>query len=366
MQHVVVVGCGIVGAAIAYTLSQFPQLRVIVLDQQPPAQDSTGAALGVLMGAISQKRQGQNLRLRLRGIELYDTWVPQLEEVTGRTILYNRQGILRLCYVGDDLALWQQLADLRQQQGLALHLWDRAELAVNYPQLNLESVIGAVYAPGDRQIDPTAVTLALVAAAQQRGVEFHFDAPVTRVITMADRCTQVFAATGAGWAADWLVIAAGLGSTSLTAALQQPVAIHPVVGQAARIRLPKPLGNPERQPVITGADVHLIPLGLTDYWVGATVEMPTDLASPIASEEAWAEVWQRAIALCPALTQAVILQRWTGLRPRPQGRPAPVIERLPGYRNVILASGHYRNGVLLAPATAERVSELIQGGSKVL
>ncbi len=360
MQQVVVVGCGIVGAAIAYTLSQFPQLRVTVLDQQPPAQASTGAALGVLMGAISQKRQGQNLRLRLRSIQLYDSWVPQLEEMTGRTILYNRQGILRLCYVGDDLALWQQLADLRQQQGLALHLWDRAELAVNYPQLNLESVIGAVYAPSDRQVDPTAVTLALVAAAQQQGVAFHFDAPVTQAITIADRCIQVLTATGAEWATDWLVIAAGLGSTALTTTLQQPVAIHPVLGQAARIRLPTPLGNPAPHPVITGADVHLIPLGATDYWVGATVEMPNDLAAPIANEAAWAEVWQRAIALCPVLTQAMILQRWAGLRPRPQGRPAPVIEHLPGYRNVILASGHYRNGVLLAPATAERVSALIQ------
>jgi glycine/D-amino acid oxidase-like deaminating enzyme len=74
------------------------------------------------------------------------------------------------------------------------------------------------------------------------------------------------------------------------------------------------------------------------------------------------EVRRQAIAFCPDLADGEILRSWSGKRPRPEGRPAPIIEALAGYNNVILATGHYRNGVLLAPATAVIVREMIAGG----
>jgi glycine/D-amino acid oxidase-like deaminating enzyme len=371
MQRVVVVGCGVVGAAIAYTLSQAQDLTVTVLDQQPPAQAASGAALGVLMGVISRKLKGNNLQMRLRGLQLYDEWIPQLEKITGWQFLYNRQGILRLCFEDEDLGVWARLAAIRQQQGLELRLYDRAELVSAYPYLNLERVIGAVYSPGDRQVDPVALTLALAEAAQQQGVTFQLNARVTDITTQfvdqAQMATQVQTAI-ATFACDWLVIAAGLGSTSLTASLQHSVELQPVLGQAIRLRLPTSAGlesasNLVLPPVITGEDIHLVPLGNAEYWLGATVEMPIGESVPQANEVAWQEVWQKAIALYPALEHATKLQQWSGLRPRPIGRPAPIIEKLPGYHNVLLATGHYRNGVLLAPATAEKIYTLIRNYS---
>lgn len=79
MTHVVVVGCGVVGAAIAYELSQFPDLSITVLDRQPPAQAATGAALGVLMGVISQKVKGNAWRMRQASLQRYETLIPELE-----------------------------------------------------------------------------------------------------------------------------------------------------------------------------------------------------------------------------------------------------------------------------------------------
>ena len=67
----------------------------------------------------------------------------------------------------------------------------------------------------------------------------------------------------------------------------------------------------------------------------------------------------KAIAFCPELKQATILKTWSGKRPRPEGIPAPIIEKLTGYSNVLLATAHYRNGVLLAPATALEVARLL-------
>lgn len=366
MTHVVIVGCGIVGAAIAYELSQVEGLMVTVIDRQQPAHAATGAALGVLMAVISQKTKGNNLRMRLAGIERYNAWVPALEAITGQAILFNQQGILRLCFEGESLDGWHKLAEIRRSQGFQLEMLDRAQLAA-YPQLNLERVIAAVYSPCDRQVDPTALTQALVAAATQRGVTFQFDTavievePCDRAAPLSEeplqQCQQVHTTSGS-LITDWLVIAAGLGSTPLTASLQRPVDIRPVLGQAIHVRLPHPLET-SLQPVITGEDVHIVPLGQGDYWIGATVEFPDAASLPTADSTALDQVMQQAIAFYPALAKATIVRAWSGLRPRPEGRPAPIVEPLPGYRNVLLATGHYRNGVLLAPATAATIRQLI-------
>lgn len=359
-MQVAIIGCGVVGAAITYELSQVPELKVTVLDAQRPAQACTGAALGVLMAAISQKPKGNNLRMRLFGIQQYNEWVPQLEALTGRRILFNRQGILRLCFEDENLEAWRSLASLRASQGWQLEICDRAYLSAHYPHLNLNGIIGAVYSPHDRQIDPTVITLALIEAAQHNGVICKFDTPVTGIQPDG---SQLHTPAGS-LATDQVVIAAGLGTTPLTSQLQQPVDIRPVLGQAVRIKVPHPLGHPTLQPVITGHDVHLVPLDNQEYWIGATVEFPPDPQSLTPTPVALEEMMQQAIALCPALKHATRLHQWQGLRPRPEGRPAPIIEQLPGYPNVILAAGHYRNGVLLAPATAKKVKDMILGNGE--
>jgi len=133
MSRVAIIGCGVVGAAIAYQLSHHSGLEVMVFDQAEPAQQATGAALGVLMGAISQKARGRNLNMRLDSIQIYEQWVPILEAITGQTIWYNRQGILRLCFEQKNLDDWRSLAVIRQQQGWELQLYDRAHLQQQYP-----------------------------------------------------------------------------------------------------------------------------------------------------------------------------------------------------------------------------------------
>lgn len=362
MTRVVVVGCGVVGAAIAYELSQVPGLTITVLEQQQPAQGSTGAALGVLMGAISQKVKGNNLRMRLASIQRYDTWIPELEAVTGQSILYNRQGILRLCFDASELDFWRSLVDIRQKQGWRLNLCDRTELIANYPHINLERVVGAVYSPQDRQVDPAALTRALVAGAQKNGVTFHFNERVlaagTATTGNGQQCLTVETETRT-FPVDWLVIAAGLGSTPLTAHLRSPVEVRPVLGQAVQLKLSTALGHPHHQPMITGEDTHIVPLGQGEYWVGATVEGVGLATAPAPDAAALDDVMQRAIALCPALADGTRIRTWSGLRPRPEGRPAPIIEKLAGYENVLLATGHYRNGILLAPATSDRIRQMI-------
>jgi glycine oxidase len=364
MNHVAVIGCGVIGAAIAYELSLVSGLKITVLDRHAPAQGATGAALGVLMGAISKKVKGRSWQLRCTSMQRYDTLIPELESLTGRQIPFNRNGIVMLCFVEEDLASWEQLVNTRRSQGWQLELWDAAQVQSNCPQLNPEKIISAIYSPQDRQVDPSALTQALVAAAECNGVTFKFGVAVEGVnstppdASTLRRCQQIHTTAGP-LDIDWLVVASGLGATGLTTSLEQPVDIRPVLGQALHLRVDRPLSHPEFQPVITGDDVHIVPVGEREYWVGATVEFP-DRAGEVIAESALLEnVRQQAIAFCPGLAEATILRTWSGKRPRPEGRPAPIIGQLPGYTNVLLATGHYRNGVLLAPATAQAIREAI-------
>lgn len=111
--------------------------------------------------------------------------------------------------------------------------------------------------------------------------------------------------------------------------------------------------------MITGDDVHIVPVNSGDYWVGATVEFPLNGQEIQPNEELLESVKQQAVTYCPDLANATTIRTWSGLRPRPEGRPAPIIGKMSGFKNVLLATGHYRNGVLLAPATASAIREMI-------
>lgn len=181
MSHVAVVGCGVVGAAIAYELSLVSGLDITVFDQYAPAQGATGAALGVLMGAISKKVKGRSWQLRQSTMQRYETLIPELESLTGHQIPFNSNGIVMLCFVDEDLGSWEQLAETRRSQGWQLEIWDTAQVQSNCPQLNSETIINAIYSPQDRQVDPSALTQALVAAAECNGVTFKFGVTVEGV-----------------------------------------------------------------------------------------------------------------------------------------------------------------------------------------
>ncbi|QDZ38897.1 FAD-binding oxidoreductase [Euhalothece natronophila Z-M001] len=353
MKRIMIVGGGIVGATIAYELSKNSEFQITIIDKDVPAQASTGAALGLLFGVISQKKQGRAWELREISLRRYSQLLVELQEQTGETIPHL-QGLIHLCFSPEEMAKWQELASLREQQGWQLELWNQSQLQAACPTLNTSQMVGAVYSPQDLQVNPQALTTTLLKAAEQNGVTLSWETEATAVSVTEngdDKHSHTVHTNQGDWEVDHLIIAAGLGSFPLTQHLKKPLPLTPVLGQAMRVRLNNDNGLSS---VVTGNDVHLIPLGKNEYWVGATVEFPEQpLVDPLD------KVWEQACSYYPALAEAEILETWSGERPRPSQQAAPVIEYLEGYDNVILATGHYRNGVLLAPATATKVKELL-------
>ncbi len=365
MTNITIIGCGVVGATIAYELSLLPDVQITLIDRALPASGSTGAALGVLMGVISQKTKGRAWQLRETSLKRYETLIPELEALTGINIPYNRQGILKLLFAEADLEKSLQLIEKRALQGWKLEIWDRDCLQQKCPQIQLNNVIAALYSPDDRQINPTILTQALVAGARKHGVDCRFGVEIGEIAIERDsggdlsHCTQIEVSNEI-IEVDRLIIAAGLGSTELTKDLAKEIKIRPVLGQALQLKLRETIGNPYFQPVITGDDVHIVPLGNNEYWIGATVEFPEDGEIVTNQAELLERVYQQAISFCPAISEAEIVKTWSGKRPRPESVAAPIIATLAGYDNIFLATGHYRNGVLLAPATALEIRSLTE------
>lgn len=275
----------------------------------------------------------------------------------------NQQGILKLLFTGEDFDKWQKLKDFRASEGWELQIGDRSFVNQCCPQIVNEELLGAVYSLQDGQINPFELTQALVVAARANGVEFQFGVEVKDFVTQNSgeiATCQALTTTEGKIEVEQLIISAGLGSTPLTRSLQQTIPIRPVLGQAIKLKLDHPLGNLDFQPVITGNDIHLVPLGNNEYWLGATVEFLQETGELLAEPQLLEQLIKDAIAFCPELKSATILKTWSGKRPRPEGIAAPIIEKLSGYSNVLLATAHYRNGVLLAPATALEVVKLIK------
>ena len=178
MSKIIIIGCGVVGAAIAYELSLISGLDITVLEKNSPASGSTGSALGVLMGAISHKKKGRAWRFRRASLKRYQTLVPELTAKTGKTVSVNQQGIFKLLFEGDNLEKWHKLKEFRAEEGWDLTIGDRNFVSQHCPQIVNDRVIGAVHSPQDGQINPVELTQALVAAATANGVKFEFGVQV--------------------------------------------------------------------------------------------------------------------------------------------------------------------------------------------
>jgi hypothetical protein len=348
-----VVGAGVVGLSIAWLLQRQGH-QVDLLDpclNGPPATDSgSWAALGVLMGQVFHRSSGRGWRLRKRSLELWQDWIHELQDL-GHGIAY-RQGLLLLASDGPELERQQRLSQERQAKGFPLELWDQTKLQGLQPLLP-KGAVGALYSPADGQLDPAMAMACLRADAEAHGVIGHAQQAVA--LERHNGQWRLHCRGGERFESPWVVVSAGVRSAELIEPLGHAMPMEPVLGQALEIEL---ADQPEwRWPgAVVWHGVNLVPRpdlqGGKRIWLGATLEPGTN-----ASPEALTDLRHWAHAELDWLDRATVVRQWQGHRPRPSHQPAPLLETLePG---LIMASGHYRNGVLLAPASAEWVAQRI-------
>ena len=345
-----------VGLSVAWLLQGRGHAVTLVdpAGNRQPDNAGSSAALGLLMAQVYRRSSGRGWRLRQRSLELWQAWRQQLQG-RGAAIPW-RPGLLQLAKTADDHRAQAALVQQRQARGVPLELWGPERLS----ELLLEPppCCGALWSPLDGQLDPLAALAALRADASRLGlVERLEPAKTLRRGPTGPEPWRVELAGGEQLSCSWLVVCAGLASPALLQPLGHDWPQSPVLGQALELQLAPGDPDPQLWPgSLSWGGVNLVPRPEGRLWLGATLEPDQQQAGA----EALQQLRRLDGAAPPWLQRAQVLRHWQGLRARPEGRPAPLLTQLePG---LLLASGHYRNGVLLAPATAEWVAQQIEAG----
>lgn len=359
---VVVVGGGVIGLSSAWRLAQ-SRLRVTLCDPLP-ARGSSWVAAGML-APITELHYGEEplLALTLASARSWPAFAHDLEVTTGSDIGWQPAGTLLVPFDIDDRRWAQNLHRFQQDLDMAV-TWLTTRQARELEPGLAPGISGAIWAPDDHQVDNRRLLPALVDAARAAGVEF-VEAPVRQINCTAGSVTGVSLDSGDVVNAPSAVLCAGWQSRAVAGlpdSLVPPV--RPVKGQILRLahrRGMAPVLARTVRAVVHGSSVYLVPRATGEVVVGATSEEMGDDQTPTAG--AVYELLRDAITVVPGLRELAVDEFSAGLRP---GSPdnAPIIGAAPagaGADGLVLATGHYRNGILLAPLTADAVVAAVTG-----
>jgi glycine oxidase len=355
---VVVVGGGLIGLAVAWRAAQ-AGLQVTVVD---PAVGSgaTWVAAGML-APVTEVAYGEEplLRLNVAGAGRWPGFADELEAATGHDVGYRQDGTLLVAFDGDDKRAVDELARFQAELGLRVEALRSRDCRTHEPMLS-PRIRGGVLARDDHRVEPRRVAAALRGAGREAGVT-TVARRAARLEHDDHRITGVVLDGGERITAGSVVLAAGTASAQvagLPASCVPPV--RPVKGQILR------LGSPDGAPLLSGTvrglvqgrPVYLVPRQDGEVVVGATQEeMGLDTRVTVGGVR---ELLQAAVTLVPGLDELTLVETAAGLRPgTPDNRPLIGRTDLDG---LLLATGHHRGGVLLAPITAEAVVALLAGG----
>lgn len=346
-NDVIVVGGGAIGAACARELAAIGR-RVLVIESGGEAGQAWRAAGGMLAPQIEAGPADPALQLGLAGRELYQRLATTLQHHTGIDIGLWREGIARVAIDSADAAELQTKVAWQQGQGYACEWLENGELRRRWPWLGPAS--GALWAPQEGALDPRELVRALLADAQRMGATIANDR-VLEIEQSGGRIAGV-RATAARYSAPDVVVAAGAWSRQIEG-LPRELPVQPVRGQMAAVPWPQGMARA----IVYNKDSYILARG-NEAILGSTMEYVG--FRPEVTPEGLAQIFAATLALCPALVRAKIRRSWAGLRPvTPDG--LPIIGAEPELPGLWYATGHGRNGILLAGITGELISHLIVG-----
>ncbi|CAD55293.1 glycine oxidase ThiO [Streptomyces violaceoruber] len=357
---VLVVGGGIIGLVTAWRAARRGLVTALV--DPEPGGGAAQVAAGML-AAVTELHYGEEtlLALNLASARRYPEFAAELTELTGHDLGYRRCGTLAVALDADDRAHLRELHALQQRSGLESEWLSGRECRRLEPML-APGVRGGLRVDGDHQIDPRRLARALVAACEHAGVVFHRVWAERLTVGRGDRATGVVGADGTALEAGQVVLAGGSLSGRLGGvpeAVLPPV--RPVKGQVLRLTMPRtpgPLLNRTVRAVVRGNHVYLVPRESGELVVGATSE-ELGWDTTVTAGGVY-ELLRDAHELVPGITELPLTETRAGLRPgSPDNAPLLGPTALDG---LLLATGHYRNGVLLTPVTGDVMAEALTGG----
>ena len=350
--RVVIIGAGVVGLGIAWRLAG--RAAVSVFDRGKAGAGASRAAAGML-AACCEAEPGEEALVAL-GRESQARWpafAAELAQASGIDVELRREGTLVLALTADDQGEIAHRLEFQRRLDLPLEWLSAAATRAREPHL-AGKIAGALYSPQDHQVDNRKLVAALCVAAEAAGATIHQHRPVKEIFVQGGRAKGVVLDDGTIAAADLVVLAAGAWSRSIDGLPpDRRPPVRPVKGQMLALKMDA--AAPLLNHVLWAPGAYLVPRRDGRLIIGGTVEErgfdETVTAGGMLTllEAAW-----RAI---PAVEELPIDEIWVGHRPGSRD-DAPILGRGP-LEGLFYATGHHRNGILLAPVTADAMARLI-------
>lgn len=354
-MRVVIAGGGVIGCAIAYYLTK-AGAEVTVLERDGIGQEASGASAGMLIAPFEDLGPRAMVRLQRDSLKLYDKLLDRLREESGTDVEYTRSGLLRTAFTEKRAAELRVLAKRRTKPDMPVDWIDGDDVRKLEPELS-DAIVGAAYSPNDGQLNPEQLTRAFSRAARRAGADVRKRVAMTGFVTHGHKLAGVSCTNGDITGVDAIVLAAGSWTKDLASRLSCKVPTRPIRGQMIAYR------SDRIRHVIWGEDGYLVPKAKGVLYAGSTMEDVGFRKS--TTKTGLAHLRNTAGQLVPALRRLKGMKAWSGLRPgSPDG--LPIMGKLPKRDNVYVATGHFRNGILLAPITGKLMSELIMTGKTSL
>jgi len=348
-MRVVIVGGGVVGCAVALRLSK-AGAQCSVVERRDPGAEASSAAAGILGPQAEAEGPGPFLSLCLRSRLLYPRFVEEVEALSGLHVGFRPSGVLHVAFTEASRERLRARVQTQRAEGLSAELLGREAVLGLEPALN-PAVLGAAHFPDDGSVDNRLLMRALSMAAARAGVHFR-SGHVRGLLEVNGRAAGVDV-DGEHLPADAVVVAAGAWTGLVPGSGLSPRQVRPARGQMVMLRS----RVPRLQRVVFSDRGYLVPRADGHLLAGSTLEFQGfDKEVTAAGLQA---ILALLLELAPSLGELPVVESWAGLRPYTEDR-LPVLGRgpLPGS---FLASGHFRNGILLAPVTAELLAQAVLG-----
>lgn len=352
-RDIVIAGAGLIGLGIAWRCAQ-AGLSVTVVDEAPGAGASYAAA--GMLAPVSEVGYGEEALLTLcrASLDRFPGFVCEVQAASGIDVGLRAVGTMLVGFDTDDLRVLDDLRVYQRELGLAVGQLTPREARLREPALS-PRIRGALSVDGDHSVDGRALHAALLAAAESANVQV-LRSRIAALHVEGGRATGLRLAGGSCVGADTVVLA--LGAQSATLPGVPPLDVRPVKGQVLRLAGAAGLLQGTVRAVVRGKAVYLVPYGPDRLVVGASVEERGFDSTVTAG--AVHELLRDAIEVVPGITELELLETLARWRPGTSDN-APLLGTvdMPG---LVVATGHYRNGVLLTPITAELIAQLIVSG----
>jgi glycine oxidase len=347
----VIIGGGVMGCAAAYELSR-RGVAVAVLERSVPGAEASSAAAGILGAQVESHHPGPLTELGLLSRRLFPELVKELERVSGVALGYRRSGVLKVAYAASDVAQLTRELSWQKQAKLPLERLTRSALLAREPALS-HDVAGGLWFEADATLEPRALLSALRISAEKSGAEFRSGSFVKRIAEQGGRAIGALLDDGSLVRGSHVVLAAGSWTSLLSSQANAKARVVPARGQIVELTTSVPLLSS----VVFGPDCYLVPRADGRLLVGSTLEFVGFRRGVTAGGAA--KLLAAAIRLVPALAEAELSGSWSSFRPYTEDE-LPLLGPS-ATAGLILMSGHYRNGILLAPISAQIVAACVLG-----